>query len=64
MKLTIITSIICLLNNILRTVKKITSFIRDYKQNKDIKKKYEEGHDAVENGDVEDLNDIFKNRKN
>ena len=42
MNLTIITGIIGLLNNILQTVKKITSFIKDYKQNKDIKKKYEE----------------------
>ncbi len=59
-----LTVIISLLGNIIRVVQKITSFISNYKRNKDIKKKYEEGHDAVENGDVEDLNDIFKNHKN
>ena len=57
-------AIISLLSNIIRIAKKITSFISDYTRNKDIKKRYKEGHDAVENGDVEDLNDIFKNRKN
>ena len=59
-----LTIILGLLGNIIRAVRKIASFISDYTRNKDIKKKYEEGHDAVENGDVEDLNDIFKNRKN
>ncbi len=57
-------SILGLLYNILRIWDKIISCIENFTRNKKTKEKYNESHDAIENGDIEKINDMLKNHKN
>lgn len=37
--------------------------LSDWKRNKKVKDKYEKGSDAAKDGNLDELNDIFKGRK-
>lgn len=54
-------SALWLLYRILSMWKRFLLFLRDFRRNKELKKKYEENHDTVENGDIDEINDLFKN---
>lgn len=54
-------SALWLLYRILSIGKRFLLFLRDFRRNKELKKRYEENHDAVENGDIDEINDLLKN---
>lgn len=56
--------LLSLVYNILRVGQQILSTINDFLKNRKIKEKYKEGHDAIENGDIDKINDMLKNHKN
>ena len=59
-----IASILGLVYNILRIGRQILSTIENFLRNRKTKEKYKEGHDAIENGDIDKINDMLKNHKN
>lgn len=64
MKTTSTTSVLSLIYNILRIGRNLFSALNIFRRNRQIKKRYEESHDAVENGDVDKINDMLKTHKN
>jgi hypothetical protein len=63
MNFSFLSSILGLASNILNLGWKFVVLIGNFVANRTIRKKYKEGHDAVENGDVDKLNDIITGRK-
>ena len=59
-----IASILGLVYNILRIGRQILSTRENFLRNRKTKEKYKEGHDVIENGDIDKINDMLKNHKN
>lgn len=63
MNLTLLSTILGFIYNILKIGRKVSIYIDTFLRNHNIRKKYKEGHNAVEDGDVKKINDIITGRK-
>lgn len=63
MSSTIIITIVTFLYNTARVGLKFADKISAFLKNAAIRKRYKQGRNAVRDGDIDELNDIFKDRK-
>lgn len=57
-----ISALLSLLYNTLRFSRDFIFYIKNFFKNREIKRDYEAGKDAVKDGDIEKINDIINNK--
>lgn len=57
-----ISALLSLLYNTLRFSRDFIFYIKNFFKNREIKRDYEVGKDAVKDGDIEKINDIINNK--
>jgi hypothetical protein len=62
MTIATITTILGLISKILDLGWKIAGFVKDFLKERILKKKYEDSKKAVEDGDVDKINDIIRDK--
>lgn len=60
--ITAITTILSLLYSVIRFGRDTASRFNIFKKNREIKKEYQQGREAVKDGDVEKINDIIRGK--
>lgn len=56
-------AIVNIINTLMEAGKVFCSWVGNYIKNRNIRKKYDNGKDAVDNGDVDAINDIITGNK-
>lgn len=60
--ITAITTILSLLYSVIRFSRDTVSRFNIFKKNREIKQEYQQGREAVQDGDVEKINDIIRGK--